>query len=472
MSARRKEMQLPESFIDDMRELLGEEYEQYIESYDKPRWYGLRVNTTKIRVEDFLAISPFTLTPIPWIDNGFYYDGRVEKPGKHPYYFAGLYYLQEPSAMTPASRLPIAEGENVLDLCAAPGGKTTELAAKLKGTGLLLANDISNSRARILLKNLELFGVGNQCVMSENPEKMVPKFLEFFDKILVDAPCSGEGMFRKDEKMVKSWEQEGPEVYCEIQKKLILEAAQMLKPNGYILYSTCTFNQEENEGTILHLLREYPEFEVVSIESYEGFRKGMGTLEETVRIWPHHMQGEGHYLALLHKRDLNKWNDKEQNSSQKIIQKSMNKSANKSTKIPDEVKEFWKNVSWELSENQIMILGEKVYYLPTPMPDLKGLRVLRNGVLIGECKKKRFEPSQALAMYLKKEEYKQCIQLSHDDIRVIKYLKGETLDVEDKVGAKEKGWFLVCVDGYPLGFAKAANQMLKNKYATGWRMQS
>ncbi len=454
-------MQLPQAFIEDMEALLGEEFQSYIESYKEPRWYGLRVNTSKISVEDFLKISPFELTPIPWIDNGFYYDGEHEKPGKHPYYFAGLYYLQEPSAMTPANRLPIESGEQVLDLCAAPGGKTTELGAKLKGTGLLVSNDISNSRARILLKNLELFGMGNICVMSEDPVKMVPNFREHFDKILIDAPCSGEGMFRKDAKMVKSWESEGPDVYCAIQKTLIIQAAEMLKPGGMMLYSTCTFNREENEGTIQHLLETFPEFEIMEIEPYEGFSKGYGDMEQTVRIWPHHMRGEGHYLALLHKPRREDFT---------LLDKKTEKAKN--TKIPDDLLEFWSNITWELDSKKLHTIGEKIYYLPTPMPNLKKLRILRNGVLLGELKKNRFEPSQSLAMYLQKEDYKKIVDFSSEDIRVVKYLKGETIDVEDLLNNKEKGWYLVCVDGFPLGFAKAANQMLKNKYATGWRMQS
>ncbi|MFI3170957.1 MAG: RsmB/NOP family class I SAM-dependent RNA methyltransferase [Eubacteriales bacterium] len=455
-------MQLPESFRNDMKVLLGDEYDSYLDSYQDPRWYGLRVNTMKISVEEFLRISPFELKQIPWIENGFYYDGEIDKPGKHPYYFAGLYYLQEPSAMTPANRLPIEAGDMVLDLCAAPGGKTTELGGKLQGSGLLIANDISNSRARILLKNMEICGLGNICVMSENPEKMVKNFAGFFDKILVDAPCSGEGMFRKDEKMVKSWEKDGPEVYSAIQKKLVLEAAQMLKPGGQILFSTCTFNEEENEGTVEYLLEQFPEFELVEMQGYEGFRTGFRGLENCVRIWPHHMHGEGHFLALLHKRPMDKDTDISAPSTQK----------EKKTKIPTEVLEFFWNITWDFSEEQIKIIGEKIYYLPHPMPKLDKLRILRNGVLIGECKKNRFEPSQALAMYLKKDEYKKIITFAKEDIRVIKYLKGETIDVEDLLTNKNKGWYLVCVDGYPLGFAKAANQMLKNKYATGWRMQS
>lgn len=459
-------MRLPEEFIQDMKELLGEEFDQYIASYDQPRWYGLRVNTNKISVEDFLKISPFKLTPIPWIENGFYYDGDNEKPGKHPYYFAGLYYLQEPSAMTPANHLPIVPGDRVLDLCAAPGGKTTELGSKLAGQGLLVSNDISNSRARILLKNQELMGLTNIYVMSENPEKMINVLPEYFDKILVDAPCSGEGMFRKDSKMVKSWEESGPEFYSEIQQELILQAAKMLKPGGMILYSTCTFSQEENEGTVAHLLREYPEFSIVSQKEYQGFRKGITKgydnqgLEKSIRIWPQHMNGEGHYLALVKK------------NIDGVPEDAIQKLKQKKTKVPDDLKEFWKLVNFSIDDTRLRIVGEKVYYLPEITKDMKKLRLLRNGLLLGELKKNRFEPSQAFAMSLKKDEFVQSINFSAEDIRVVKYLKGETLEVEDKVTLKDKGWYLVCVDGYSLGFAKITNTRLKNKYSAGWRLQA
>ncbi len=254
-------MYLPDKFTDKMQRLLGNEYDNYLACFDEPRYYGLRVNTEKISVEKFRQICPFEITPVPWISNGFYYDGDQTAPSKHPYYAAGLYYLQEPSAMTPADRLPIEPGDRVLDLCAAPGGKATELGAKLGGTGLLAANDISNSRARGLLKNIEVFGIGNVLVLSEEPGKLTDYFPEYFDKILIDAPCSGEGMFRKDKKMVKAWDEHGPEYFQNIQKSIILQAAQMLRPGGQMLYSTCTFDPMENEGIIRHLIHKCPEDE-------------------------------------------------------------------------------------------------------------------------------------------------------------------------------------------------------------------
>ena len=463
-------IKLPEKFENKMKELLQDEYDDYLQCYDEPRYYGLRVNTNKISVEDFLKIAPWPLTPVPWIPNGFYYDGDKIQPSKHPYYFAGLYYLQEPTAMTPASRIPVEPGERVLDVCAAPGGKATELGAKLKGEGVLIANDISNSRARGLLKNLELFGIGNMMVISEEPGKLVEYFPEYFDKILIDAPCSGEGMFRKDKKMVKAWEEHGPEFFSKLQRSIITQAAAMLKPGGMILYSTCTFDPLENEKTVEYLLETCPEFKICEMEGYEGFCEGIPKYVEdhseeyrkTVRIFPHKMQGEGHYLALVKKGDDNTERKNEKTAKPKSGAK----------KLPEELEQFLKELAWDVDKSRLDIREERVYYMPENLPMLKGVRFLRSGLLLGEVKKNRFEPSQALAMCLKKEEYPRILDLPVSDDRVIKYLKGETLDVEDITSRKEKGWYLVCVDGYPLGFGKLANQTLKNKYLPGWRWMS
>ncbi len=460
-------MSLPIAFEEKMKMLLGAEFDDYIKCYEEKRLYGLRVNTKKISVEDFKKICPFKIEPIPWIENGFYYDGEHEQPAKHPYYFAGLYYLQEPSAMTPANRLPIEPGDKVLDVCAAPGGKATELGAKLHGEGVLVANDISNSRAKGLLKNIEVFGIGNVLVLSEEPGKIEEYFKEYFDKILIDAPCSGEGMFRKDKKMVKAWEEHGPEFFSKIQRGILLQAARMLKPGGMLLYSTCTFDPQENEGAIEYLRQEYPEFEIKELMPYEGFAKGRPevteskdpSFEKTVRIWPHKMHGEGHYLALLKKGEAEESKDIK-------VQKSRNK------KVPEEILTFFEDISWEMDWNRLETYSEKVYYMPKDIPNVKGIRFLRTGLYLGDLKKNRFEPSQSLAMCLKADEYVHTINLNISDERVVKYLKGETIDVDELVNAKEKGWQLVLVDGYPLGWGKLANGTLKNKYLPGWRWQS
>lgn len=460
-------MNLPVAFVEKMKNLLGEEFEQYIKCYEEKRLYGLRVNTKKISVEEFQNICPFEIKPIPWIENGFYYDGENVQAAKHPYYFAGLYYLQEPSAMTPANCLPIEPGDKVLDVCAAPGGKATELGAKLQGQGVLMANDISNSRAKGLLKNLEVFGIGNVLVLSEEPGKLETYFPEYFDKILIDAPCSGEGMFRKDKKMIKAWEEHGPEFFAKIQRSIITQAARMLKPGGMLLYSTCTFDPEENEGTIEYLMEQYPEFKIKEISPYVGFACGKpevtnskdSDFEKTVRIWPHKMHGEGHYLALLQKGE-----------SLDVRKKTTVKERAK--KIPVELADFFEAITWEMDWTRLEMYSEKVYYMPKGVPNVKGIRFLRTGLYLGDLKKNRFEPSQSLAMCLKKEEYKKCIDLSVHDERIVKYLKGETIEVDDLVSQKEKGWYLVLVDGYPLGWGKLANGTLKNKYLPGWRWQS
>lgn len=462
-------MELPVTFRRRMLELLGEqEFQQYEDSFCAERMYGLRVNTRKISVEEFQKISPFKLEPVPWIENGFYYDGTTDSPAKHPFYHAGLYYLQEPSAMTPANLLPVEPGERVLDLCAAPGGKATELGVKLQDKGLLAANDISNSRAKGLLKNLELFGMPNMMVLNETPQKLLDKFGQFFDKILIDAPCSGEGMFRKDPAIMKSWMKKGPKEFAAIQREIVTTTVQMLRPGGSMLYSTCTFSPEENEGTILHLLKECEDMEVLEVSGhYDGFAPGrpewLGTqaqgyeeqLRRCIRIWPHKMNGEGHFIALLHKKG--------EGVAEAVCRRT--------GKVVDneDFREFLKLLNVKFDESRFEMYQERVYYMPDGAAQAKGLHLLRNGLLMGECKKNRFEPSQALAMALRMEQCVNAISLSQEDVRVIKYLKGETIEVDDVTKEQAAGWHLFCVEGYPLGWGKLTRGTLKNKYHAGWR---
>ena len=446
-------MHLPEKFQKEMETLLGDEYQAFTESYDRQPENGLRLNRRKVTGEEFLARTPFLLKRIPWIDNGYTYGD--ETPAKDPYYYAGLYYLQEPSAMTPANRLAPEPGDYVLDLCAAPGGKATELGARLNGEGLLLANDISNSRAKALLKNLELMGIPNIYVTSETSEKLAKVLPEFFDKILVDAPCSGEGMFRKEPRMMADWEQQGPEYYSKLQREIILDAADMLRPGGKLLYSTCTFSELENEGTIQYLLEQRPEMKLIPCAPYEGFAKGRRGLEDCVRIFPHRMNGEGHFLALLEKEGEP---EKRKNTTKR------------SSELPAEAKEFLEAWGMYRKEWQYYLREDRLYALGKQDSMPENLRYLRTGLYLGDCKKKRFEPYQALAMVLDGNGENR-IHLNREDPRVIRYLKGETLDVSDLDLKKRKGWQLVCVDGYPLGWGKLANGSLKNKYYAGWRWQ-
>ena len=455
-------MTLPNEYIEEMKILLADEYELYENCLQQEGQHALRVNTNKISVEEFKQMVPFTLAPIPWIDNGFFCD-MSEGISKHPYYFAGLYYIQEASAMTPANRLPITPGDKILDMCAAPGGKATELGAKLSGQGMLIANDISNSRAKALLKNLELFGLGNICVTSENPQKLATIYPAYFDKILIDAPCSGEGMFRREPRMVEAWCERGPTYYQAIQQDLILLGAQMLKAGGQLLYSTCTFSKQENEAVIAYLLDNCPDMKLSAIEAYEGFTKGFDGLDKCVRIFPHKMNGEGHFMALLEKQPLT-------NSAFLAEHQKAGELPLTSDELPVEVAAFLTLIKRNFQAGYFKIIAEKLYFIATDYEINKNIRYLRSGLYLGEIKKKRFEPSQALAMTLRAKEFVSTIDLPATDMRIIKYLKGETIDVSDCLVAQNSGWQLVCVDGYPIGFGKLQNGILKNKYYSGWRM--
>ena len=459
------ELKLSEEYLNRMRDLLGEEeFSAYLKSFDEERLYGLRVNTAKVTPEAFPELVSWDLKPVPWIPNGFYYEG-TERPAKDPYYYAGLYYLQEPSAMTPAMLLPVKPGDRVLDLCGAPGGKSTELGVKLAGKGVLISNDISNSRAKALLKNLELWGISNICVTSETPDKLADVFGPWFDKILIDAPCSGEGMFRKDDDMVKSYEERGPEYYSEIQKEITDQAVRMLAPGGLLLYSTCTFSRCEDEEIICHILENHQEMELISLPLFEGASGGIG-LDGCIRLFPHKIKGEGHFISLLRKNG----GGAERTAAGSRERSRTEPQGKKAPALPTELTDFLALMNREFDGSRIMIKNDSVYYLPENFIPAKELRYLRTGLLLGELKNKRFEPGQALAMTLHAEEFKQTISWKKEDDRVIRYLKGETISLTPEEGPV-KGWCLVCVDGYPLGFAKGTGMALKNKYYPGWRWQ-
>ena len=461
----REMMRLPETFLTNMKQLLGTEYEAWLASYEERPFQGLRLNQTRLDCDTWEQMGLFTNRRVPWTTNG-YYCTDDSRPSKDPYYYAGLYYLQEPSAMAPAALLPVEHGDRVLDLCAAPGGKSTELGAKLGGTGLLVSNDISTSRARALLKNLELFGIPNICVTSESPEKLADTFGMFFDKILVDAPCSGEGMFRKDPELIKSWMEHGPEYYAPIQREILSQAVRMLKPGGYLLYSTCTFAKMEDEDTIQWLLSRDPEMELVPIPLWEGACSGVDQ-SPVLRLFPHRIEGEGHFAALLRKKTgEGDQGVASEGSRPGHVPDRRIRQLEQESDFPE-----WEALSSRpFDRNRIMIKEDSVYYLPEIFDRKWNLRYLRTGLFLGEWKKKRFEPSQAAAMACEPDGFTQCFSMKHDDERVIRYLKGETIFPVDGE-SPAKGWNLICVDGYPLGWAKYTGSSFKNKYYPGWRWQ-
>ena len=450
-------MKLPQEYIDRMKELLKDEFEAFYKSYESDKLQGLRINTLKISVEDFLKISPFKLIEIPWCENGFYYE-EGERPAKHPYYHAGLYYIQEPSAMAPVEILDVKSGNKVLDLCAAPGGKSIQICTKLKNEGVLVTNDINMNRVKAILKNVELFGIRNAIVTNETPKNLTRVFSNYFNRVLVDAPCSGEGMFRKDPSMIKNWKDDWTDTFAAIQREIMDCIGETLGSKGKMVYSTCTFAPEENEQMIHEFLNKNDEFNTIDALKNNGFSSGKPEwanndqrVEACVRLWPHRLQGEGHFFALM---------EKGHTSEEKIV---LNKEPEH---IP--LEDFHKFVGENLNislEGRFRTYKENLYLVPKEVPSLKGLKVVRTGWLLGTYKKKRFEPSQALAMGITYKDAKRVVNFKGTDVEAIKYLKGETVNVSG-----EKGWTLVCVDHFPLGWAKQMGTALKNYYPASWRL--
>ena len=484
---------LPEKFLERMQNMLGEEYPAFLESLSGKRYRALRLNPLKTRIQEGKEKLPFTLSPVPWTKNGFYYE-EEEQPGKHPYHEAGLYYIQEPSAMAPVPRLmeerasaaaiPERQEEHVsaaaiperqeepatpgrvLDLCAAPGGKSTQIAEYMRGRGMLITNEIHPQRAKILSENIERMGISNAIVLNETPESLSKRFIAFFDRILVDAPCSGEGMFRKNDNAGEEWSEENVALCAERQDGILECAATMLKPGGRLVYSTCTFAPAEDEGSVSRFLETHTDF----------------CLEKEERLMPHKIKGEGHFLAVLHREGG-------QLSSAATAGTEKSLTLKDCREFLDFAKEALTIPAEELTEGKILLrFGEQLYLAPAETPSLRGLKVLRPGLHLGTVKKNRFEPSHALALFLKKEQAVHAVNLACDGTAVRKYLEGQTLtigegcDVEmahiitrGRMAAEQadvslpKGWCLVCVDGYSLGWGKAAGAVLKNHYPKGLR---
>ncbi|GIM47142.1 methylase [Collibacillus ludicampi] len=452
-------IELPELFLKRMKQLLEVEFDPFLQIYSKPRVHGLRVNTLKVTVEDFLHFNPFHLTPVPWTNEGFYYE-ETDQPGKHVYHAAGLYYIQEPSAMAVASVLSPIPGERVLDLCAAPGGKATQIATYLQGRGLLVANEPHPVRVKALAENLERFGVKNALITNEMPNQLAKRFPSFFDRVLVDAPCSGEGMFRKDPEACAMWSMETIE-QCAIRQAEILDAAaKMLRVGGKLVYSTCTFAPEENEQTIADFLERHPDFRLLTIPDLNGFSPGHEEwaqnnkfkLSQTIRLWPHKIRGEGHFIALLEKID---------GEDRKI--KSV------TPRVPSDVIQAYLSFTQENLKEPItgtyMLFGDHLYLTMDQLPDLSGIKVIRPGLHLGTRKKNRFEPSHSLALALEAKHALRTIDFSPDSAEVFAYLRGETIPRQG-----EDGWTLVTVDGFPLGFGKQTGSLLKNHYPKGLRI--
>ena len=489
---------LPQDFLDRMEQMLGDEYQAFLASYEKVRFQSLRVNTLKSDREIFLEKSPFALEPIPWCENGFYY-GKQDRPGKHPYHEAGVYYIQEPSAMAPVEYLMNGirdmEQERILDLCAAPGGKSTQIAAAMCGQGILVCNEIHPARARILSENVERMGIRNAMVTNETPNRLSEVFTEYFTGILVDAPCSGEGLFRKNEEACEEWSPQNVQICADRQDEILDCAAEMLASGGRLVYSTCTFAPAENEGSVSRFLQRHPEFTIEKVCKAEGMEDGVASwafwpaekecdiegLNDTIRLWPHKLKGEGHYLAVLRKTDELPHGDKAYkpdlgdksrelqysgNTGRRFCQNGLEQGIPvKEQKMPGkgcvEFLEFAKEALAVSLDGTYLKFGDQLYLAPKGMPAVKGLKVLRPGLHLGTIKKNRFEPSHALALALRPEEAVHIAELKYE---IHGYLNGETFAYEG-----EKGWYLITVDGYSIGWGKLAGGMMKNHYPKGLR---
>lgn len=446
-----------EEFFRRMGELLSsEELEIFKKEYEKPHYRGLRVNTLKCGVDKLLSLvdSIEESDRTPFCKDGFYISEDIDLSGNHPLHHAGAFYFQEPSAMSAASVLSPKEGEVVLDLCAAPGGKSTQLASALRGTGLLWSNEIVRSRANILLSNIERSGISNAVVSSADPETLCEALGGVFDKVLVDAPCSGEGMFRRDEGARAEWSAEHSDSCALRQLKILESAKKALRPGGILVYSTCTFSKAENEGVIEKFLSENPDFELIDCEENFGRRTLDG---QAVRIYPMD-GGEGHFAAKLRKRADYEFGT--QRADHRITPTPDNK-------IPDVVKEFLSDSFYDTTPYERLLLhGDKVYALPEYCPEIKGTGVIRAGVLVGELRKNRFEPAHALYMAADVKNLKRVVDLPLDDSRVQKFLRGEEIPVEGDI----RGYTAVAVEGIITGFGKVSGGMLKNKYPKGLRL--
>ncbi|MBQ1681493.1 MULTISPECIES: RsmB/NOP family class I SAM-dependent RNA methyltransferase [Agathobacter] len=461
-------MTLPNEFIEHVRPLLDEgEMDAFLQSYDRPEYHGLRFRNEAVREK---LVSNFAdeiglEDPVPWAPLSYYYNNE-KRPGLHPFHEMGLYYIQEPSAMGPAALLSPNPGERVLDLCAAPGGKTTELAAFLKNEGLLVANEIHPARAKILASNVERMGITNALVLNEDSDHLAAIFSDFFHRILVDAPCSGEGMFRKNPDAIGEWSMENVQLCAKRQSMILDNAASMLMRGGTMVYSTCTFAKEENEDTVNAFLSRHPDF----------------SLLKQVRFWPHKDKGEGHFMALLQKEgelsgldfatrapvihslkaDAGAKNKKKKGSANAMQYGLIFSAFLQDNFTPEYADAFEKRIE----ANGILTFGEQWYLAPPQCPNLSGLKVLRAGLALGGFKKDRFEPEHAWAMALQKDQVLRAIELNETEAYA--YLRGEA-----KMGLalekKDCGYCLATYCSYPLGWGKATANQMKNHYPKGLR---
>ena len=460
---------LPPVFLSRMQSLLGDDFPAFLESYQSPAVSGLRLNTLKLSVEAWQSLSPYPLTPVPWCPSGFVIDQAgapldtgVPPPGKHPFHAAGLYYLQDPSAMAAAELLAPLPGERVLDLAAAPGGKTTHLAVLMQNQGLLVANEIHPQRAWDLAENLERCGVRNAAILNETPARLAEHFGAFFDRVLLDAPCSGEGMLRKSQAARQEWKPGLIQACALRQGDILASAARLVRPGGWLAYTTCTFSPQENEAVLDSFLTAHPEFSLQDIPLFAGFERARPDwlspaanhpLERAVRLWPHRLAGEGHFIAVLRKDSALSAPRPKRSTAHPPGREALNL-----------LHAFWQQTMTTPPPGQLYQTGSYLYSLPSGLPDLQGTRQIHPGWWLGTLKTGRFEPAHALALGIESHHAQRTLSLRRDDPQLLDYLQGSSLP-----DPGEPGWLLITVEGYPVGWGKRSNAVIKNFYPRGLR---
>lgn len=437
-----------EQFEKQMKELLNEEFADFIKALSFPSIKGFYTNPLKKDVIPYLDKQ--YIQPSKVVKNGYYFDYQQYSLGKSPFFHCGAFYIQEPSAMLVAHFLNVKQDDFVLDMCGAPGGKTCAIASQLSNNGLMITNDIVPLRAKILSENVERFGLKNTIVTNCDPLSF-PKILpQFFDKIILDAPCSGEGMFRKNDQAIKTWSLEKINECAHIQKKLIDAAMKLLKPGGQLIYSTCTYNIQENEKQVQYILDNY-DCSLIPLEKSQGMSEGIH-MPEVIRLYPHKHRGEGHFIALIQKNEI----------SQIKKVKSMKPSISRQNmKLVDDFYQKYLNIK---TPQYLYDNNNHIYAILPQFPELKGIRILRNGLYLGECKKNRFEPSLALALTLQKNDVKQSYTFHESDEEISAYIHGETIE-----GTNQKGYGVIFVEEFPLSFYKESQHQAKNLYPKGLR---
>ena len=448
-----------------MKQLLdADEFAAFQQSYRSAAQAGLRLNTLKISANDFIKKSPFALEPVgPFEPAGFrLVDER--RPGRHPYHAAGLYYLQEPSAMVVAALVDPQPGELILDLAAAPGGKATHLAARMGDEGLLVANDVHRGRARILAENLERWGACNVLVANNTPAQLATALGPIFDRVLLDAPCSGEGMFRKQAGI--AWSEAIVAACARRQTRILDTAVQLVKPGGLLAYTTCAFSPEENEGVIGRFLDVRPDFKLAAPPLYGGFAKGRPTwgdgrpeLARTIRLWPHRFAGEGHFIALLRRAGAPE--------TTKNPIPGRNRVSPAALHLWQEFATHHLRAAFD-EERMVLVNGRYLTLLPIIQLDAAGLGVVRHGLTLGDVHRGHFKPAHALALALTADDVVAALDLPPDAPELAAYLAGHPLPLaaDRSVAA---GWVLVTVDGFGLGWGKKAGSRLQNHYPRGLR---